>query len=152
VTELERAHQISQRLEERIKKDIPYVDYILIHYEPIKREYSHIAIPYMAKGNKVSEHFGEASTFLILMVKLKDNSLVRKNILTNPYLLEEKGKGILVAELLVKNGVDRVVLREKFHGKGPEYVFREAGVKVTLTSKTDLQEVMAELKIKAGTH
>jgi len=150
VTELERAHQISQRLEEKIKKDIPYVDHILIHYEPIKKEFSHIAIPCIAKDNQVSEHFGEAPTFLILTVKFKDNSLVRQNSLTNPYLLEEKGKGILVAELLVKNGVDRVVVREKFRGKGPEYVFREAGVEVTVTKKSDLKKVMAELKIKAG--
>jgi len=150
VTELERAHQISQRLEEKIKKDIPYVDHILIHYEPIKREFSHIAIPFIARDNKISEHFGEAPTFLILTVKLKDNSLVRQNSLTNPYLLEEKGKGIMVAEFLVKNSVDRVVVREKFHGKGPEYVFREAGVEVTITPKSDLREVIAELKIRAG--
>jgi len=148
VTELERAHQISQRLEEKIKKDIPYVDHILIHYEPIKREFSHIAIPYITKDNKVSEHFGEAPTFLVLTVKMKDNSLIRQNSLTNPYLLEAKGKGILVAELLVKNGVDKVVVAEKFHGKGPEYVFREAGVEVTVTQESDLKKVMAELKIK----
>ncbi|MBA7497158.1 hypothetical protein ES702_07769 [subsurface metagenome] len=56
----------------------------------------------------------------------------------------------MVAEFLVKNSVDRVVVREKFHGKGPEYVFREAGVEVTITPKSDLREVIAELKIRAG--
>lgn len=150
VRELERAHQISQRLEEKIKKDIPYVDHILIHYEPIKREFSHIAIPYIAKDNKVSEHFGEAPAFLVLKVKADSNSLVKQDILINPFLLEERGKGIRAAELLVKNGVDVVVVKRKFHGRGPEYVFRDAGVEVKVTEKSTIREVMDELKIRAS--
>ncbi len=149
VRELERAHQISQRLEENIKKDIPYVDHILIHYEPIKREFSHMAIPYIAKDNKVSEHFGETPAFLVLKVKADSNSLVKQDILINPFLLEERGKGIRAAELLVKNGVDVVVVvKRKFHGRGPEYVFRDAGVEVKVTEKSTIGEVMDELKIK----
>jgi len=148
VRELERAHQISQRLEEKIKKDIPYVDHILIHYEPIKREFSHIAIPYIAKDNKVSEHFGETPAFLVLKVKADSNSLVKQDILINPFLLEERGKGIRAAELLVKNGVDVVVVKRKFHGRGPEYVFRDAGMEVKVTEKSTIGEVMDELKIK----
>jgi len=150
VRELERAHQISQRLEEKIKKDIPYVDHILIHYEPIKREFSHIAIPYIAKDNKVSEHFGETPAFLVLKVKADSNSLVKQDILINPFLLEERGKGIRAAELLVKNGVDVVVVKRKFHGRGPEYVFRDAGVEVKVTEKSTIREVMDELKIRAS--
>lgn len=150
VRELERAHQISQRLEEKIKKDIPYVDHILIHYEPIKREFSHIAIPYIAKDNKVSEHFGETAAFLVLKVKADSNSLVKQDILINPFLLEERGKGIRAAELLVKNGVDVVVVKRKFHGRGPEYVFRDAGVEVKATEKSTIREVMDELKIRAS--
>lgn len=150
VRELERAHQISQRLEEKIKKDIPYVDHILIHYEPIKREFSHIAIPYIAKDNKVSEHFGETPAFLVLKVKADSNSLVKQDILINPFLLEERGKGIRAAELLVKNGVDVVVVKRKFHGRGPEYVFRDAGVEVKVTEKSTIGEVMDELKIRAS--
>lgn len=150
VRELERAHQISQRLEEKIKKDIPYVDHILIHYEPIKREFSHIAIPYIAKDNKVSEHFGETPVFLVLKVKADSNSLVKQDILINPFLLEERGKGIRAAELLVKNGVDVVVVKRKFHGRGPEYVFRDAGVEVKVTEKSTIREVMDELKIRAS--
>jgi len=90
-------------LEKRIKKSIPHVDHILIHYEPIKKEFINIAIPYEMSNNTISEHFGDAPSFLILKVKTDSKHLVKKDTIINPFLLEEKGKGIMVAELLVKN-------------------------------------------------
>lgn len=148
--ELEKAHRVSKGLEAKIKKNIPYVDHILIHYEPVKKEFINVAIPYIVKENKVSEHFGEAPAFLVLKVKADSNSLVKQDILINPFLLEERGKGIMAAELLVKNGVDVVVVKRKFHGKGAQYVFRDAGVEIKATEKSTLREVMGELKIESG--
>lgn len=150
VRELEKAHQVSKNLETKIKKTIPYVDHILIHYEPVKKEFINVAIPYIIKENRVSEHFGEAPSFLVLKVKADSDSLVKQDILINPFLLEEKGKGIMAAEFLVKNGVDVVVLKRKFHGKGAQYVFRDAGVEIKATEKSTVREVMDELKIESG--
>lgn len=148
VKKLEEAHRVSKGLEEKIKKDIPHVDHVLIHYEPVKKEFINVAIPYIIKGNKVSEHFGEAPAFLILKVKADSNSLVKQDILINPFLLEERGKGIMAAELLVKKGVDVVVVKRKFHGKGVQYVFRDAGIEIKTTEKSTVGEVMDELKIE----
>jgi hypothetical protein len=39
---------------------------------------------------------------------------------------------------------DIVVLREDVHGKGPAYVFADAGVETRLTEATALDEVLAE--------
>lgn len=147
--ELEKAHRVSRALEARIKKNIPYVDHILIHYEPVKKEFINAAIPYIIKEKKVSEHFGEAPAFLVLKVKADSNSLVQQDILINPFLLEERGKGIMAAEFLVKSGVDLVVLKRKFHGKGAQYVFRDAGVEIKATEKSTVREVMDELKIES---
>ena len=140
---------MSKGLEAKIKKDIPHVDHVLIHYEPVKKEFINVAIPYIIKEKKVSEHFGEAPAFLVLKVKADSNSLVKQGILINPFLLEERGKGIMAAELLVKNGVDVVVVKRKFHGKGAQYVFRDAGVEIKATEKSTVREVMDELKIES---
>jgi len=148
--ELEKAHRVSKTLEEKVKKNIPYVDHILIHYEPVKKEFINIAIPYVVKEGKVSEHFGEAPAFLVLRVKAESNSLVKQDVLVNPFLLEERGKGIMAAELLVKNGVDVVVVKSEFHGRGPQYVFRDAEVEIKDTEKSTVREVMDELKIDSS--
>ena len=52
---------------------------------------------------------------------------------TNPYTEIEKGKGIKVAEHLAAQGVDLVLIREAFHGKGPEYVFTSRDIRVIQT-------------------
>jgi len=59
-------------------------------------------------------------------------------------VIEKSGK----VEFLVKNGVDTVVVKSKFHGRGPEYVFRDAGVEVKITEKSSIKEILQELEIK----
>jgi len=54
-----------------------------------------------------------------------------------------------VGEWLVGLKADVVVLREDLHGKGPTYVFADAGVETRLTEATTLPEVLAEQVEKA---
>jgi predicted Fe-Mo cluster-binding NifX family protein len=65
-------------------------------------------------------------------------------VLANPHQAVEKAKGIRVSEWLVGLKADVVVLREDLHGKGPAYVFADAGVETRLTQATTLPEVLAE--------
>lgn len=65
--------------------------------------------------------------------------------MNNPHLDLEKGKGIRVAEWLVEQKVDLVLVRESPKGKGPEYVFADAGVELILTEATSLPDALAEL-------
>ena len=83
-------------------------------------------------------------------MKADNNSLVKQDVLINLFLLEEREKGIMAAELLVRNGVDVAVLKRKFHGKGAQYVFRDAGIEIKTTEKSTVREVMDELKIEPG--
>ena len=61
----------------------------------------------------------------------------------------EKAKGIRVSEWLVGLKADVLVLRENLHGKGPAYVFADAGVETRLTEPTTLPEVLAEQEREA---
>jgi predicted Fe-Mo cluster-binding NifX family protein len=65
----------------------------------------------------------------------------------------EKAKGIRVAEWLVAQKVDVVLLpvlsaaegKQSLRGKGPTYVFSNAGVEMQETSATTLSETLAEV-------
>ncbi len=54
----------------------------------------------------------------------------------------EKAKGIRVAEWLAEQKVDVVVLREELRGKGPVYVFGDAGIEMQQTDTRTLAEVI----------
>ena len=64
-------------------------------------------------------------------------------MVANPYQSLERGKGIRVAEWLVGQKVDVVLSREQLHGRGPAYVFRDAGVELR---KTEAKNIAVAIK------
>jgi len=141
---LEKAHNVSRRIEEAIRAQVPYVERVRIHYEPTVRIHVRYAVPLADPAGVVSLHFGEAPYFALVTVRTVNGKVERQEMLPNPHVNVEKAKGIRVAEWLVGLKVDVVVLREEVHGKGPAYVFADAGVEARLTEATTLPEVLAE--------
>jgi len=129
--DFQHAHQIIEEITSEIRRKIPHIDRIILHYEPAKQTSFIIAAMLESASEwKVSEHFGEAPFIGWIEIRTDENRIVRMQITANPYTNIERGKGIKVAEHLVNHGVDLVLSRQLFHGKGPEYVFNSRDVKV----------------------
>ena len=144
VRELEKAQSIGEKIEKSIKNEINNVDHVLIHYEPIQKESISFAVPLDDKDGKVSKHFGEAPYFAIITVSAKDKIFKSRVILPNPFLSEERGKGILVSEFIIKQGIDVLLLKEKFEGRGPEYVLSDSNIEVIITDADNLKDVLTQ--------
>jgi cation diffusion facilitator family transporter len=144
VDNLEKAHSIARRLEEAIRKQVPHVERVKLHYEPQVRTHLRYAVPLTDSDGAVSEHFGESPFFALLTVRTADGLVERQEILANPHLDVEKAKGILVSEWLVGLKTDVVLLHAGVQGKGPSYVFADAGVEVRQTEAGTLAEAIAE--------
>jgi cation diffusion facilitator family transporter len=151
VDDLEKAHAVSQRLERAIREQVPHVERVLIHYEPQVRTHLRYAVPLADTQGTVSEHFGESPYFALVTMRLRstapavaDAHVERQEMLANPHQAVEKAKGIRVAEWLVGLKADTVLLREDVQGKGPAYVFADAGVDTWLTQATTLAEAVLE--------
>jgi cation diffusion facilitator family transporter len=134
VDDLKKAHAVSQRIEQEIRAKVPHLERVLIHYEPEARPYTCYAFPLADPGGKLSEHFGEAPYFAMVTRRLPDGVVEKQEVISNPHKDLPKAKGIRVAEWLVSQKVDRVVLKENIQGKGPEYVFADAGVELRFTT------------------
>ncbi|MBC8461593.1 MAG: hypothetical protein H8D67_26760 [Deltaproteobacteria bacterium] len=63
----------------------------------------------------------------------------------NPFVGEEKGKGIKVSEWLLEKGVDTIYSPKGFKGEGPGYVFSDAGVDVIITNGRGMEEIKQSL-------
>jgi cation diffusion facilitator family transporter len=144
--DLDKAHAISQRLEEDIRRAIAHVDRVLIHYEPTARERLRYAIPLANLNGAISQHFGEAPYFALVTIRLSDGAVERQEIVANPYTELPKAKGIQVAKWLVGQKVDVVLVKESLHDKGPEYVFANAGVEMHDVVADTLAATLATLK------
>ncbi len=139
------AHQLSEEIERAILKEIPQVDKVTLHYEPVKKDFLIYAIPVEEDKSILSDHFGDSPYFYLIKVRSGHHLIEEEKILRNPYLKEEKGKGIKVSEWLLQNGIDTVYTRKTFDGKGPSYVFSNAEVEVIITKDKTIDEIRKKL-------
>ena len=144
IHELEKAEATIRRMEAEIREAIPHVDRVLIHAEPVERTHLRYAAPMADPAGALSEHFGEAPYFGLVTMRLADGAVEEQQVLSNPYQLVEKAKGIKVAEWLVGLNVDLVLMKESLRGKGPVYVFGNAGVEMQETSAPTLSQALEE--------
>jgi cation diffusion facilitator family transporter len=146
IKKFSQAHQVSEEIEKAILKEIPQVDKVTIHYEPVKKDFLIYALPMEEDKQRVSDHFGDAPYFYLLRISTEGHMVQEEKILRNPYLKEEKGKGIKVSEWLLQNRVDTIYTRKTFDGKGPSYVFSNADVEVIITEDRTIDAVYTKLK------
>lgn len=143
---LKEAHDTADRIERAIKKEIPFVDRVTIHYEPEKREFIRYAVSISDREGTLSRHFGSAPLIAFWTEDISYGNVLSQEILDNPFLHMDKGKGIRLAEYLVDRKVDVLYIEKPFDGKGPEYVFSNAGVEVRTTDKKTMNELMHDIK------
>lgn len=145
IGDLEKAHIVSKNIENRIKATVPKVDSVLVHYEPVARTEVRYSVPLQENREAVSEHFGEAPFFALILIKSDGKQLLGQEVFRNPHATIDKGKGIKAAELLLAHKTDVVLARESLVGKGPGYVFSNAGVESRQTEANTLKEVVWSL-------
>ena len=150
-TDLNKAHAVSERIEERIREAISHVEGVTIHYEPQRAAQRWIAVPLDSREGALSDHFGDAPFFALLRVRNADGAVEERQILENPYQDQERGKGLRVAEWLVGKQVDEVRLRDRIEHKGPAYVFADPGLSVAQTGAGDLESLLEEARKEAET-
>jgi cation diffusion facilitator family transporter len=144
VHDLEKAEVATQRIERAICQAVAHVDRVLIHAEPMERTHLRVAAPLGRPDGTLSEHFGEAPYFGMVRVRLADGALEERQVLDNPFVHEERAKGIKVAEWLVGQKVDLVLVRDSLRGKGPIYVFGDAAVELEQTEAVSLDEAVRQ--------
>ncbi|MDD2467005.1 MAG: cation diffusion facilitator family transporter [Desulfobulbus sp.] len=142
---LKKAEEALCDIESEIRQEVPYIERVLLHIEPGKSTNRRYAVPLAARDGAISNHFGEAPYFAIVTMRRNDSVALEQRIVRNDYQKIEKAKGIRVAEWLVREKIDVVLLKEDIQGKGPEYVFKDAGIRFHRTDRSTLTDVVFEM-------
>jgi cation diffusion facilitator family transporter len=150
VQDLDRAHQVATQLEESIRAEIPHVERVLIHTEPMRKQILRVAVPLASRDGEIAMDFGRASYFALVKISAKDGVVLEQNILSAPKLLETKGRGLRTAEWLVLQQIDVLMTREDLTGKAPAYALKAAGVQVQTTDLHTLAEVISQNETLKG--
>jgi len=142
VDSLEQAHEIASEIESQILAEIPFVERVLVHTEPEKRDFLRIAIPLSAVDLSMAESIGSAARFALIDVRPANGQLLKQEILSNPYVLEGKGRGILLAEWLKKQGTDVVVTPKSLPSSGLLYALQASMVRLEQIDPKPLTDVV----------
>ena len=143
VRDLEKAEAATKRIEAQIRQAVPFVERTVIHAQPMQRTFLTFAAPLADPGGTIGSHLGEAPYFGVVRVRLADREIEEQRILANPHVNAEKAKGIRVAEWLVGEKVDVVLLKQELHSKGPLYAFSHAGVELRRTEASTLSTALS---------
>ncbi len=148
---LEKAETVLARIEKTVRSAIPQVERVLLHLEARASAHEAYAIPLDSLCGTISEHFGEAAFFAIVTIDRASGAVLQELIKPNPHLSEGKGKGIKVAQWLVAQKPDIVLVKVDLSGRGADYVFRDAGIAVRRMEKGKLTEVLNDLHLSPAT-
>jgi cation diffusion facilitator family transporter len=139
--ELEKAHNIVHEVEAKVKREHPFIEKIIIHFEPEEKENLLVAVP--VEGKKVCGRFAECPEILILEVK--DKSLREVKRIKNPAVNLKFGKCIELVELLAKEGINCIAINNLPLGKGVIYALSAYNIGMKLITKEELEDFLKEL-------
>lgn len=143
--DLEKADSAAHRIEKQVRETVPNVERVLVHVDPKPRDRLRCAVPLADRQGTVADHFGGARFFAFAIVHPGDREFQPAQILPNPHGEAERARGIRVAEWLVEQKTDVVVLRKGPGGRGPVYVLEDAAVTIRRSEATTLPEALAEV-------
>lgn len=140
---VENAHDISEKVTEAIKEEIPDIDSLSVHIEPRQGPLTEGKIAVPVTDNKglqsnISSHLGKAPYFVIAAVK--KGEIIKFDVIQNPGAKSEEKRGVKAAEALADHQVDIVVTTST--GKGSQYALDAHRIKVKEPEGTSLKDIL----------
>jgi cation diffusion facilitator family transporter len=152
--DVERAHEVADKIEEKIQKNIKEVESFTIHIEPFKTEKQKIAIPVKNKKGLDSDainHFGRAENFIFVDINRKNT--VSYYFKKNPFKKKEIRAGLSAARFVLKENIDVLITQEmgdiSFHTLRDNLVeiYKTKGKKVKTVLNNFKEKKLEKLKI-----
>ncbi len=143
----ERAHSVVHEIERKVKEKVPFIERLVIHFEPPEEREKNFAI-LLEEGGKLCTDPQRCSEVVIYTLKgdtLKETERwkLEKN------LASEKGSCAEFIETLAGKKVDCIIIGKPFLGKGALYAAAYYNIEIGLWDG-DLKNLLKRLKEEKG--
>jgi len=104
---VDKAHEISEKIESQIYKIIPQIESFMVYIEPSEKKLIKIVIPIKNKkdlNSEIVEHFGRANFFFL--GNIENYILKESEILKNPFIDKKIRAGLSVAKFFIQKEID----------------------------------------------
>ncbi len=109
---VKQAHEISDEVEQRVKREVPEIESFTIHIEPQQPTRLRIAIPINEKSKQamVAEHLGRSKYYMI--VEAEKGKVTKLSIVKNPYFTKPVRAGLAAIHFLVNKKINTLITKE----------------------------------------
>ncbi len=111
--DVNKAHQIADKIEEEVKIRVPQIESFMVHVEPFKSDWQHLVLPIIAKkglDSKIADQFARAPYFLFM--NLKKDKLKGFYLLKNPHKEKKVKAGLAVSKLIIKQKSNILITKQ----------------------------------------
>ncbi len=139
---IDQANRIALSVENKLKEHDDAIDTVFVHLRHEFPEQLKIFVPTDETGKEISDFFGKSTHFTVIEYLRVSKTVLSLKTEPNPYVAEEKHRGINLAESLIDQGADSVCCREDLQEKGPGLMFHRFGIDVRCTNESSLSQLM----------
>lgn len=110
--DVKRAHEITDRIEKKLKEEVSHLDMFTVHIEPAKVEKIRICVPISEKNgleSRISEYFGRSPYYVLIDVE--KGQIKNHTMKDNPYSKKETRAGLGLSNLLAKDKVNVLIAK-----------------------------------------
>jgi len=105
---LKEAHLLADMISQDIKDKVDNIEEVIIHFEPIKKDFKRFAILLDADKKTRTKDFGKA-VWILYIDQDKKGKIINHEFLRNPNLDLTKGRGIRLMALLINKNIDVLI-------------------------------------------
>lgn len=137
---VDKAHEISDSIENKIKKQIGQIESFNIHIEPSKKKSQKLVIPVDNKNalkSKLSSHFGRANYFIF--IELDKKKIKSHYFIQNKYKKKKLRAGLFnIGKVILDENVDSLITKQI--GPISFHTLRDHLIDVYLAKKDDVEK------------
>ena len=127
---IQSAHLLIDKIELGLRRQIPNLEIITIHYEPELKPYTKIAVLLDEGKKRIAETFGQSAWIEIRKID-GNGEILKSDFVRNPVAQGQRGKAIKLAAWLINQHVDQIVINPTHIEKDLQTLFSALGIDVT---------------------
>ncbi len=145
--DITRAHQISDKIEKKLKNKLTSLESIIVHLEPYKKEKIKICLP-IKKDNGLNsvteEKLGKAKKYIF--INLKNGKITDQYIKENKFKGEKHLIGLNMSKFLIKENTDILITKEV--GEITFHTLRDSFIEIYKAEDKNVKTLIKKLKNK----
>lgn len=127
---IQSAHLLVDKIEQKLHRQIPNLTIITIHYEPEHKPFTKVAILLDESKKNIAETFGKSVWIEIREIDTNGETH-RNESVRNPVAQGQRGKAIKLAAWLINQRVDQIVINPIDLEEDLQTLFSALGIEVT---------------------